>query len=151
FPNPGSVSTNAKLTSASAVQKELEDGWNRFGVVPAFMAEVIGTLLLALVVFATTDPRNPGAPPTGMAPVFIGLTLAILISVIAPLTQACFNPARDVGPRIVAYLAGWGETAIPGPRGFLQVYVIAPILGAIIGGGLYERALRPLFAPVSLS
>jgi glycerol uptake facilitator protein len=80
-----------------------------------------------------------------MAPVFIGLTVAVLISVLAPLTQACFNPARDVGPRIVAYFSGWGEIAIPGPRGFLEVYVAAPILGAVLGGGLYERIMRPLF------
>jgi glycerol uptake facilitator protein len=111
----------------------------------AFFAEVLGTLLLALAVFALTDGRNPGAPPGYLAPVFIGLTVAILISVIAPLTQACFNPARDFGPRLFAYLAGWGKVAIPGPNGigFLTVYVLAPIVGAGAGGGLYERVIRP--------
>ena len=74
--------------------------------------------------------------------------MAVLISVIAPLTQACLNPARDVGPRLVAYVAGWGAIAIPGPRSFLDVYVAAPIIGAIAGGGLYERVLRRLFTPV---
>ena len=37
------------------------------------------------------------------------MTVAILISVLAPLTQACFNPARDFGPRLVhaiLYIAG---------------------------------------------
>jgi glycerol uptake facilitator protein len=77
--------------------------------------------------------------------VFIGLTVAALISVIAPLTQACFNPARDFGPRLFAALAGWGSVALPGPRGagFLTVYIIAPILGAITGSGLYVHVVRP--------
>ena len=75
---------------------------------------------------------------------FIGLTVSALISVIAPLTQACFNPARDLGPRLFAFLAGWGSVALPGarPTGFLTVYIIAPILGAIAGSAIYLHVLR---------
>ena len=71
--------------------------------------------------------------------------MAILISVIAPLTQACFNPARDFGPRVFACVAGWGAIAIPGPNGagFFTVYIVAPTLGAVLGGGLYVGVLRP--------
>jgi glycerol uptake facilitator protein len=116
----------------------------------AFAAELLGTMVLALVVFAVTDLRNPAAPPGGLAAVSIGLTVSALISVIAPLTQACFNPARDFGPRLFAFLAGWGPVALPGPRGagFLTVYIIAPIAGAIIGSGLYSLLLRPDHASV---
>jgi glycerol uptake facilitator protein len=80
--------------------------------------------------------------------VFIGLTVAALVSIIAPLTQACFNPARDWGPRIFAYLAGWGEAAIPGPNGIgcVTVYILAPIVGGILGVGLYERVVRSWLA-----
>jgi glycerol uptake facilitator protein len=115
----------------------------------AFGAEVLGALILALSVFALTDPRNRAAPAARLAPVFIGLTVAVLISVIAPLTQACFNPARDFGPRLFACFAGWGTIAIPGPNGigFLTVYVLAPTLGAVLGGGLYLRLLQPVLAP----
>jgi glycerol uptake facilitator protein len=116
----------------------------------ALLAEFVGTLLLALVVFAVTDTANAGRPPNGSAPVFIGLTVAILISVIAPLTQACFNPARDFGPRLFAFLAGWGEIAIPGPGDgwpFLSVYILAPTLGAVAGGGIYTHLLHPQHLP----
>jgi glycerol uptake facilitator protein len=117
----------------------------------AILAEFLGTLILALVVFAVTDERNQAAPTGRLAPVFIGLTVAILISVIAPLTQACFNPARDLGPRLVAFFAGWGDIALPGPRGlsFLTVYILAPIGGALAGGGLFVRVLRPSLPPPS--
>jgi glycerol uptake facilitator protein len=111
----------------------------------AMGAEILGTMILALVVFALTDERNLAAPAARLGPVFIGLTVAVLICVIAPLTQACFNPARDFGPRLVAWVAGWGSIALPGPRpsGFLTVYILAPIIGALAGGGLYTRVIRP--------
>jgi glycerol uptake facilitator protein len=140
FPSPGPLSNSPGPYSLDSHEK-----LNSFVPEPtAFLAEVLGTLILAMVVFAVTDPRNPTAPPAALAPVFIGLTVAALISVIAPLTQACFNPARDFGPRLFAYFAGWGPIALPGPRGagFLTVYIIAPILGALIGGGLYTRVLK---------
>ena len=111
----------------------------------AMAAEILGTLILAVVVFAVTDDRNLAAPTGRLAPVFIGLTVTVLICVIAPLTQACFNPARDFGPRLVAWMAGWGSVALPGPRptGFLTVYILAPIIGALAGGALYTRMIRP--------
>jgi glycerol uptake facilitator protein len=75
--------------------------------------------------------------------------VAALISVIGPLTQACLNPARDFGPRLFTLLAGWGTAALPGINGsgWLTVYIVAPIVGAVAGGGIYEFALRPAFAP----
>ena len=140
FPSPGPLSNAEGPYSVDAHQR-----LNALVSEPtAFLAEFLGTLVLAMVVFAVTDERNPGAPPVGLAPVFIGLTVSALISVIAPLTQACFNPARDFGPRLFAFLAGWGSVALPGARatGFLTVYIVAPILGAVVGSGLYLHVLR---------
>ncbi|MFZ5831799.1 MAG: MIP/aquaporin family protein [Planctomycetota bacterium] len=110
----------------------------------AFTAEALGTLILAMMVFAVTDPKVAAGPGL-MAPAVIGLTVAALISFIAPLTQACFNPARDFGPRLFACLAGWGSIALPGPRptGFLTVYILAPVIGALAGAFLYDLVLHP--------
>lgn len=145
FPSPGALAGGSEPWSAEA-QGKLDD---LIGPAGAFAAEAIGTMLLAFAVFALTDRRNPAAPGAHLGPLFIGLTVAILISVIAPLTQACFNPARDFGPRLFAYFAGWGRIAIPGPRGmgFLTVYILAPIVGAVLGGGLYARTLGPAMPP----
>lgn len=121
-------------------------GW-RLGVVThrqAMLAEAIGTAFLAFFVFAVTETRNQAGPGRHLRPLFIGLTVAIIISIIAPITQAGLNPARDFGPRFFSYLAGWGVIAIPGPRGgFFTVYILAPILGAVAGAGVYHHLLAP--------
>ena len=110
----------------------------------AMLAEILGTACLLMMIMALSDPNNKGNAGGFLAPLFIGLTVAICISVFAPLTQACFNPARDFGPRIVAYLAGWKEIAIPGPRGgFFTVYILAPILGGFLGAVVYQYGIAP--------
>jgi glycerol uptake facilitator protein len=133
FPNPGMLGTRSAALAAITV-------WQ------AMFAEGIGTAFLAFFVFAVTDKRNPGRPNGTLPALFIGLAVSIIISVIAPLTQAGLNPARDFGPRLFAYFAGWGNVAIPGPRGgFFTVYILAPILGGLIGGAVYQRVIRPSF------
>jgi len=77
-----------------------------------------------------------------MVPFFVGFTVAILISLFAPLTQAGWNPARDFGPRLVAWMAGWGLAALPGPRAGFWVYIVGPLVGAPIGAVLYDTLLR---------
>jgi glycerol uptake facilitator protein len=149
FPNPGG-------TPLGEDGHWSDSNWAAFRTrVPlsnALLTEILATAVLALVVFAVSDSRNTSAPPSYLAPVFIGLTVAALISIAAPLTQACFNPARDFGPRLFAYAAGWGEAAIPGPNGhgWFTVYIAAPIVGAIVGGGIYEWLLKPAFHRVTI-
>lgn len=51
---------------------------------------------------------------------FIGLAVTIIISIIAPLTQAGLNPARDLSPRLFSMIMGWGDAALPDQNfGFL--------------------------------
>lgn len=110
----------------------------------AVCGEGLGTAFLAFFVFAVTDQRNRGRPHGTLAAPFIGFTVAIVISIIAPLTQAGLNPARDFGPRLFAWFAGWGRIAIPGPRGgFLVVYILAPVIGSVLGAAVYQLLLRP--------
>ena len=144
FPNPGELAAGNDVYSVEKHSK-----WREMASpTVAFLAEAFGTLILAFVVFALTDERNRGQPAAGQAPIFIGLTVSALISVIAPLTQACFNPARDFGPRLFARFAGWGSVALPGQDewSWLTVYIVAPIFGAVVGGGIYEFAIRPAYA-----
>jgi Major intrinsic protein len=86
------------------------------------------------VIFALTDPRNRAAPAANLGPFFIGFTVAVLVSLFAPITQAGWNPARDFGPRLVAYGLGWGAIAIPGPGGGFWAYIVGPLVGGPLGG-----------------
>lgn len=104
----------------------------------AFIAEVIGTAMLLLIIFCTTDPNNKDRPQI-LTAATIGLTITMLISLLGPLTMACFNPARDLGPRLFSSLAGWNSVPFTANgMGWLTVYIIAPIIGGLLGGLIYR-------------
>jgi glycerol uptake facilitator protein len=112
----------------------------------AIFVEALGTAILALVVLGVTDENNKSRPQVLTAAI-IGLTVTILISLFGPLTQAAFNPARDLAPRLFSDLAGWGSVPFTANgHGWLTVYVLAPIVGAVAGGGIYRRVLAPHYA-----
>ncbi len=111
----------------------------------AFWAEAAGTFLLVIMIFALTEGCNVGRPDDRLAPLFVGATVASIICLIAPLTQAGINPARDLSPRIFAWAAGWGNAAFPDDRyGFLAIYVVAPLIGGVAASLIFVRLLEPL-------
>ena len=131
FPNPAIYGTGA---DAAALITPLG----------AALVEGFGTAVLAFAIFALTDRRGGvSLDVKPFAPLLIGFTVAALISLFAPLTQAGWNPARDFGPRVVAYFAGWGEIAIPGPRAGFWAYIAGPMLGAPLGAALHELLIKP--------
>ena len=134
FPNPGMMGVDA---AARALVSPLE----------AAAVEALGTGILVLMIFALVDRRNSSLPVKWLAPVFIGLTVAMIISMMAPLTMGGWNPARDFGPRLVSYFAGWGGMAIPGPSGGFWAYIAGPLAGGPIGAAVYEFLIRPAFPP----
>ncbi len=111
----------------------------------AIVAEAVGTFVLVLFIFCFTEDCNVGRPDSNIAPMFIGLTVSICITLIAPLTQAGFNPARDFGPRVVAWLAGWGDAAFPdSDGGFFWVYILGPIFGGAVATAFFVYVLEPI-------
>jgi len=110
----------------------------------AIGAEAFGTFLLLLMIFALTEGCNVGRPHDAMAPLFIGLTVSSVICLIAPLTQAGLNPARDFGPRMVAWMTGWGSAAFPDHSGgFFFVYILGPLFGGILAALFFVYVLEP--------
>lgn len=135
FPNPG------RLDDSHAYSFSEHESLQKLLSTPqAFLVEALGTMILVMVIFALTDPKNNAAPGANLSPVMIGMTVACLISIFAPLTQACFNPARDFGPRLFASLEGWGGIVwvLPHVGAWFTVYIAAPCLGGVVGGGVYK-------------
>ncbi len=129
YPNPGG---KPMLDTARASITSLH----------AFLAELVGTLLLALAIFAITDKSNSNVPAR-FAPWTIGMTLTVLISLLAPISMGGFNPARDFAPRVFSSLTGWGSLPFSlNGLGWLTVYIIAPIIGALLGGTFYTLLLK---------
>lgn len=118
----------------------------------AMAAEAFGTFLLLLMIFALTEGCNVGRPSDSLTPVFIGLTVTSIICLVAPLTQAGLNPARDFGPRLVAWMAGWGDAAFPDHSGgFFFVYILSPLIGGLLAALFFVKILEPVMRRKSRS
>jgi len=114
-----------------------------FGMVPnaayttaagACAIEVFATAMLLFCIFAITDSNS--TVPDAAGPALVGLTVATIITMVAPLTGAGLNPARDLGPRLVSSYVGWGSIAWTS----WWVYTVGPLLGGVLGGALYRAS-----------
>ena len=106
----------------------------------AFLVEMVITAILMGLILALTDDGN-GVPKGPMAPLLIGLLIAVIGGATGPLTGFAMNPARDFGPKLLAYFAGWGEIAFTGGRNipYFLVPLIAPMIGGLLGAWGYQR------------
>jgi glycerol uptake facilitator protein len=107
--------------------------------------EIVGTMFLLILVAALTDTRN--SSPTGnMVPLAIGWAVFAIGTSLGANTGYAINPARDFGPRLFAYIAGWGRVALPGTysapgfhfSNYFWIPIVGPLIGGIIGILLYD-------------
>ncbi|MGB0883353.1 MAG: MIP/aquaporin family protein [Flavobacteriales bacterium] len=113
----------------------------------ACLLEGFGTFLLVFMIFRLTEKEKDINNST---PLLIGLSVTIIICLVAPFTQAGLNPARDFGPRLVAYFMGWGSAAFPTANfGFFTVYILSPILGGILAGFCHRLLSNQAHLPQS--
>lgn len=100
------------------------------GYLQAIVIEAIGTFLLMLVIMGVAVDER--APP-GFAGLMVGLAVAGIITTTGNLTGASLNPARTFGP----YLGDWllaGQNLWE----FFPIYIIGPIVGAVLAAYLYD-------------
>ena len=102
-----------------------------------FLDQVVGTALLVGVIFALGDKRN-APPPAGVGPVIVGLLVVLIGMTFGYNAGYAINPARDLGPRLFTAIFGWGGEVFRAGNGWWWVPVVAPVIGAILGGWVYD-------------
>jgi len=115
------------------------------GVAGPLIDQIVGTAFLLIFVVAVIDLRN-FAVGSGLAPLAIGFAVAAIGLSFGANAGYAINPARDFGPRLLAYFAGWGKTALPGSydvAGFtfswyFWIPIVGPLIGGVIGVVIYD-------------
>jgi len=102
-----------------------------------FIDQVVGTALLVGVIFAITDTRNSPAP-AGLTPVVVGLLVLLIGATFGFNSGYAINPARDFGPRLFTFVAGWGGEVFRAGNGWWWVPIVAPCVGGVVGGWVYD-------------
>ncbi len=96
-----------------------------YSLLAGLVTEVIMTMMFVLIIMGVTDKRAP----QGFAPIAIGLGLILIHLISIPVTNTSVNPARSTG--VAVFAGGWAIAQ-------LWFFWVAPIGGAILGGGLYR-------------
>lgn len=76
--------------------------------VSCFFSEFLATAVLLILVFAMTDKKNI-PPPNGLAPLLLFLLILGIGAALGMETGYAINPARDLGPRILTSMVGYGK------------------------------------------
>lgn len=115
----------------------------------AFSDEIILTAILVFGIFAITEQYNEMAPGANFGALIIGFLVAAIGASMGYLKAWAINPARDLGPRMFAYIAGWHEAALPAVGHYWWVPVAGPLIGGVLGATAYEYLIYP-FLPAQL-
>jgi len=95
-----------------------------------FFDEFIGTFILLLLVFAVTDKKN-SPPPGWIVPLVVFFTILGIAVAFGMQTGFAINPARDLGPRVMTAMVGYGRQVFDYRS---QYWIWSPLLGSICGG-----------------
>ncbi|MFB9375973.1 aquaporin Z [Kineococcus gynurae] len=101
-----------------------------YDLTSAFVVEAVLTAVFLVVILGATGKRAP----VGLAPVAIGLSLTLIHLVAIPVTNTSVNPARSIGPALFA-----GPAALEQ----LWLFILAPLLGALVAGATFRRLFEP--------
>jgi glycerol uptake facilitator protein len=121
--------------------------YNQVPIWRGFLGETLSTALLMLFILVLLEARSVNAPRGWFFPLALGVAVCMIVMVEAPLTMVSLNPARDLGPRIVTLLMGFGSIAFPGIRGggSLLVTAGAPFVGGVVGALFFDYVVKPFY------
>jgi glycerol uptake facilitator protein len=120
-------------------------GYFHGGYAGPLIDQVVGTAFLLIFVVAVIDLRNT-AVGSNLAPLVIGLGVAAIGMSYGANAGYAINPARDFGPRLLSYFAGWGKVALPGSynaggltfSNYFWIPIVGPLIGGVIGVVIYD-------------
>ncbi|HYK91976.1 MAG TPA: MIP family channel protein [Acidobacteriota bacterium] len=99
--------------------------------------QIVGTTLLVLIICAISDARNL-APSGNVAPLMIGLLVVVIGMCYGFNAGYAINPARDLGPRLFTFIAGWGAEVFQAGNHWFWVPIIGPLAGGVAGAIAYD-------------
>ncbi len=97
------------------------------------LAEIVGTMILAMTVLGSTDQDSSSIPWASSS---IGIVLAAVIWALGAISGASLNPARSFGPALVSLLFDTG------PMSYYWIYVVGPVLGGLLAAQLYKLIFK---------
>lgn len=97
--------------------------------------QTFGTTLLIIIVLAATDKKNELSHASIAG--FLGVAVMIIGTSFCYNCGYAINPARDFGPRLFTYLAGWGNQVFTAGNYFFIVPIVGPMLGGVFGTFIY--------------
>lgn len=102
-----------------------------------FVDQVVGTALLLILILALVDSRN-FAPDPKLLPVLVGAGVVLIGMTFGFNAGYAINPARDLGPRLFTFIAGWGPEVFRAGTGWWWVPIVGPLVGGVVGGYVYD-------------
>jgi len=99
--------------------------------------QIVGTALLMLLILAITDSRNT-APTGNVAPLIVGLLVVVIGMCYGFNSGYAINPARDLGPRLFTFVAGWGAEVFRAGNYWFWVPIVGPLVGGVVGALIYD-------------
>ena len=105
------------------------------------------------MICAIGDSRNL-APVSNLGPLIVGL-LVVLVGMSMGLNCGyAINPARDFGPRLFTFFAGWGgQVFTAGNNGvpWFWIPIVGPFIGGVLGALAYDVMIGNRLARAQIS
>jgi MIP family channel proteins len=102
--------------------------------------QVVGTAFLIALIFALTDQKNL-APEGRIVPIHFGLLVVLIGMTFGFNAGYAINPARDLGPRLFTFVAGWGSEVFRAGNHWWWVPIVGPLVGGVLGGAIYDQLI----------
>jgi MIP family channel proteins len=99
--------------------------------------QIIGTALLLILVLAIGDQKNFAAEGR-LQPILVGAAVVLIGMSFGYNAGYAINPARDFGPRLFTYVAGWGGDVFTAGNSWWWVPIVGPLIGGPLGAFLYD-------------